>query len=196
MVEVFIEDEGFDEEAPPPPPPPPPPPAAADTPEDETDEEPTNETEEMVEEIKELKTEVKEEVKSVERPAGVKDGVKDGQEGGVIGGVKDGVKDGVVGGQLDGGLRVFHHSELEVKKRKLPEYPDEATSMNLGDQRCKVKVKIDEKGVPYEAEVTDCPKVFHQVAREAILEWRWYPPKADKAKVKAQTLIAVMFKAR
>jgi outer membrane biosynthesis protein TonB len=199
MVEVILEDPGMDE-APPPPPPPPPPPAAADDAEEEDedeDEEPTNETDEMVEEVKELKEEVKTEIKSVERPKGVKDGVEGGVEGGVVGGVKDGVKDGVVGGQLDGGgIRMFHHSELEVKARKLPRYPEAAEAMNLGDQRCKVRVKIDEKGIPFEARVEGCPKVFHDEAREAILKWKWYPPKNGKTKVKAQTTIAVMFKSR
>lgn len=200
MVEVILEDPGMDE-APPPPPPPPPPPAAADSSEEEeedTEDETTNETDEMVDDVKELeKAEVETKIKSVKRPAGVKDGVKDGVEGGVIGGVKDGVKDGVVGGQLGGGgLRVFHHSELEVKRRRVPRYPEAAESMNLGDQRCKVSVKIDEKGVPFDATVKDCPKVFHGPAKSAILQWRWYPPKAGKQKVKAQTLIAVLFKAR
>lgn len=197
LVEVFIEDDGMDE-APPPPPPPPPPPAAADADEEEEeeDEEPTNETEEMVDEVEELKEEVKTEIKSVARPKGEKDGVEGGVEGGVVGGIKDGVKDGVVGGELNGGIRVFHHRDLEVKSRRVPRYPKEAETLNLGDQRCKIQVKIDEKGVPFEAKVSGCPEVFHGPARESILKWRWYPPKAGKQKVKAQTLIAVLFKAR
>lgn len=68
--------------------------------------------------------------------------------------------------------------------------------MNLGDQRCKVKVKIDESGTPYDVIISDCPEVFHAEAKQAILKWRWYPPKRNKQKVKAQTLIAVLFKAR
>ena len=84
----------------------------------------------------------------------------------------------------------------QVKKRKLPKYPEAAESMNLGDQRCRVSVTIDEKGIPFRATVTGCPKVFHQEAKQAILQWRWYPPKVDRQKVKAQTLIAVVFKAK
>lgn len=196
MVEIEISDE-VDEEAPPPPPPPPPPAAAAEEEEEEEeDEEETKEPDDMVEEQKELEKEVDTKIKTQERPAGVKDGVEGGEKDGVKDGVKDGIKDGVVGGQLDGGLRVFHHSELDVKKRKLPVYPEAAESMNLGDQRCKVNVKIDEKGVPYGVTVADCPKVFHDEAKGAIMEWRWYPPKVGNQKVKAQTLIAVVFKAR
>ncbi|MEZ4321522.1 MAG: energy transducer TonB [Myxococcota bacterium] len=195
LVEVIIDDEIPDAAAPPPPPPPPP--AAADSSEEEEeDEETEEEPEDMVDEQKELKEDVKTEVKSQERPAGEKDGVKDGVEGGQKDGVKDGIKDGVVGGDLNAGIRSFHHSELEVKKRKLPTYPEAAESMNLGDQKCKVSVTIDEKGVPFKAIVKDCPKVFHAEAEQAILEWRWYPPKAGGEKVKAQTLIAIIFKAR
>jgi len=196
LVEVIIDD--ADLEAAAPPPPPPPPPAAADSSEEdeEDEEEVEDEPDDMVEEQKELKEEVNTEQKSQERPAGVKDGVEGGVEGGVIGGVKDGVKDGVVGGDLNSGIRAFHHSELEVKKRRQPIYPEAAESMNLGDQRCKVSVTIDEKGVPYKVVVKTCPKVFHEAARSAILQWRWYPPKAGKQKVKAQTLISIVFSGR
>lgn len=180
LIEDVIED------MPPPPPPPPPPPAAAQQ-EEEEPEEP--EPDEMVEEIKELKEEVKQEVKSEAKPAGV----EGGQEGGVVGGVVGGVPGGVVG-STGTGVRVFHHSELEVKKRVNPSYPEAARALNIGDQRCLAKVFINEEGVPYEVVVESCPKVFHEDTKAAILKWRWYPPKDGKSKVKAQTTIAVTYK--
>ncbi|MEQ1506763.1 MAG: energy transducer TonB, partial [Myxococcota bacterium] len=133
-----------------------------------------------------LQEEVKEEVKSDAKPAGVVGGVEGGVEGGVVG--------GVLGGGPGTGVRVFHQSELEVKKRVNPEYPEAARALNLGDQRCLVKVIMDEEGVPFNVIVDACPKVFHDVTREAILKWRWYPPKDGKSKIKAQTTIAVTFK--
>lgn len=124
MVEVVL-DEELDMEAPPPPPPPPPPAAAEDEEEEEEDEteDDTVEEDEMVEDQKELEKVEDKPIKSQERPKGVKDGVEGGVEGGVKDGIKDGIKDGVVGGELGaGGLQVFHHSELDVKKRTLPRY--------------------------------------------------------------------------
>jgi outer membrane biosynthesis protein TonB len=194
LVAVDLEDEGLD--AAPPPPPPPPPPPAADTPdeeESEDDEEDEEEQDDMSEDIEELDKEVKDEVRTQKKPKGAVGGVIGGQEGGVVGGVVGGVEGGVLGGVLGGGPKVFHHSELEVKKRVQPGYPSAAKPLNLGTQRCKVKVMIDEKGVPYHAEIQDCPKVFHSSAKDAIMKWRWYPPRAEKMKVRAQTLIVFKY---
>jgi hypothetical protein len=178
------------EQALPPPPPPPPPPAAAPDPTDETV---VPEPDEMVDEVKELQEEVKEEIKSDVKPAGVEGGQEGGVEGGVVGGVQGGVEGGVLGGQLSG-VKVFHHSELEKKKSVMPDYPEPARALNLGDQKCLARVFIDEEGVPYDVSVDACPKVFHDSTREALLKWRWYPPKDGKNKCKAQTTIAVIYK--
>ena len=193
MVEGIIEDAEVDDAAPPPPPPPPPPPAAADASEEEEEEDP--DPEEIPDDVKTLDKPVDDEMKNDKKPAGVEGGVEGGVAGGVVGGVIGGVEGGVVGGQLGGGSgpKVFHHSELEVKKRVQPEYPETARSMNLGDQRCMAKVFIDEEGVPYEVIVEKCPNVFHPATKEAILKWRWYPPKDGKNKVKAQTTIGVTY---
>jgi outer membrane biosynthesis protein TonB len=188
---VDLIEETVNEALPPPPPPPPPPPAAAA--EEEQEEPETPQPDEMVEEIKELEEEVKEEVKSDVKPAGVEGGQEGGQVGGVVGGVQGGIEGGVLGGQLSG-VRVFHHSELEVKKRINPEYPEAARALQIGDQRCLAKVFIDEEGVPYDVIVETCPKVFHDDTKAAILKWRWYPPKDGKNRVKAQTTIAVTYK--
>jgi hypothetical protein len=185
MVELVTDEEMADEA---PPPPPPPPPAAAAS-EEETEDTP----DEMVEDIQELKEVVPEEIKSDAKPAGMEGGVEGGVVGGVVGGVQGGVVGGVLGGQL-GGVRVFHHSELEPKKRVYPEYPEAAKELNLGDQRCLAIVFMDEEGTPYDVRVDNCPKVFELPTKEAMLKWRWYPPKDGKNKVKAQTTIAVTYK--
>ena len=113
-------------------------------------------------------------------------------EGGVEGGVVGGVVGGVLGGQL-GGVRVFHHSEVKVKRRVQPRYPPAAQDLNLGDVVCRVNVFIDEKGVPYDIEPQNCPKVFHQEVKDALYKWRWYPAKVEGKAVKGQFLMAIKF---
>lgn len=186
LVELIeIDDQPIEEEAPPPPPPPPP--AAPDEEIDEdAEEEP--EPDEMQEEVKELDEKVEDKVATDKgRPPGNPDGVVGGEIGGVEG--------GVVGG-TGKSIRVMHHSEVEVKKRIDPKYPKAAKDANLGDQRCLVKVKIDETGTPYDVQVERCPKVFHAETVESIMKWRWYPPKVGKEKVKAQITIGVTYKVR
>ena len=190
LVELIEEVQEQMDDAPPPPPPPPPPPAAAAS---EEQEETEVTPDQMVEDVKELKDEVKDEMKSDVKPAGVEGGVEGGVVGGVVGGVQGGIVGGELGGQLSG-VRVFHHSELEVKKRVDPAYPDAARELNLGEQRCLVKVFIDEEGVPYDVQVDSCPKVFDAPTKEVIMKWRWYPPKDGKTRVKAQTTIAITYR--
>jgi len=66
--------------------------------------------------------------------------------------------------------------------------------MGLGEQRCKGRVFIDEKGVPFRVDVEDCPKIFHAPTKEGVMKWRWYPPRANRQKVKAQTLIIIRYR--
>ncbi len=194
MVEVVLDDE-VELAAPPPPPPPPPPSAGAEEEEEEEEEDDEVNPEDMQEEVEELDEKIDEKMKSQKNEAGMEGGQEGGVEGGVVGGVQGGVIGGVLGGTL-GGAKVFHHSELEVKKRVDPRYPDSARELSLGEQVCRARVFMDEKGVPYDVIVEDCPKVFHTVTREAILKWRWYPPKSGKERVKAQTLLVVRYKLR
>jgi protein TonB len=165
------------------PPPPPPPAGRADA--SEIDEQETEFVpEEVVDEVAELDDTVPDEISSSSAPAGV--------PGGVDGGVPGGVPHGVLGG--DGDVFAFHASELAVKKRIYPRYPESARELNLGDQRCRAVVLIDEEGVPYDVTVEDCPKVFEMPTREAMFQWRWYPPKAGGRRVKARTTIAVTYR--
>lgn len=93
-------------------------------------------------------------------------------------------------------VRVFHSSELHVKTRASVEYPANARAMGFGDTRCLARVSIDEQGSPYDVEVTDCPRPFQQPTRDAILRWRWEPAVDERGPIRAQTTIAVNFKAR
>ena len=111
-----------------------------------------------------------------------------GFEGGVIGGVEG----GVVGGQVSS-PRSFHHSELAVRHRVTPDYPPEAAELGPDPQMCKVRVFIEEQGVPYNFIFESCARVFHDSVRTALADWRWHPAKFNGEKVKAQFLMNVRF---
>ncbi len=184
MVEVVIEDPVIEDA----PPPPPPPPAGPVTPEEEEDQTP----DEMSEVVKELDTVIKDEVKadvaSGGDPAGVVGGVLGGVEGGVVGGVLGGT------GSTLGGYKTMHHSDVEWKNKAVPDYPEAAREMNLGDVDCRVRMFVDEKGMPNNIDFVACPKVFQDAAKEAFFKSRWYPAKVDNLKTKAQFVLIYQFK--
>lgn len=184
MVEVVINDPMG---APPPPPPPPPPASGAAEPEDPEEVQPT--PDEMMEDIPELSA-VDERI--TETLTSEELGVEGGQIGGVEGGVVGGVEGGQIGGVL-GNPVTMHHSEIQVRKRVQPVYPDAAYDLGLGVVTCQVRVHIDEKGEPQELQIESCPQVFHRSLRQALMEWRWYPAKLGGDKVRAQFLMAVRY---
>lgn len=155
----------------------------------------------MVDKIEELTKEVDDHIAEVNKPQGI----ADGDENGDPDGAKDGVPRGTGEKPGDGSgrcgtpgaapcVRVFHHSELEARRKTNPEYPESARALNIGEQRCLVTVYIDEEGTPYDASVANCPSAFHEESKAAILQWRWYPPKDGKSRVKAQTTIAINYR--
>ena len=186
MVEISIEDPAMEDA----PPPPPPPPAGPSTPEDEEDEKVPEEMSEVVKELdKEIKEEVKADVASGGDPAGVEGGVEGGVKGGVVGGEMGGT------GTTLGGYKTMHHSDVEWKNRVIPDYPEAAREMNLGDQECRVRMFVDEKGMPNNIDFVACPKVFQDAAKEAFFKSRWYPAKVENLKTKSQFVLIYSFKA-
>lgn len=125
------------------------------------------------------------------RPDGVIDG-KGAQiadkycQGDACGGTSDG----------GGGVRVFHHTDLELRRQPPPSYPAEAEALGLGETRCVATVRIDAGGVPYSVVVSGCPDAFHAETVASLMKWRWYPPRAGKIATRAQTQIAVTYKLR
>lgn len=173
-VEVFVEVA----DAAPPPPPPPPPPAASSTPEEKVEEEQKPEEIQEPDEIKQLDEKIPEPVVDAGVQGGVEGGVEGGVVGGVVGGVIGGELGGVLGGQLGGtgdNVKAVHWSQVKPKKRVTPVFPEAAKALGLKEESCPVKLKIDEKGVPYELDLDKCPKLFHEAVTDALMKWRFYP---------------------
>ena len=126
-------------------------------------------------------------------PDGRDDGDPDGVDDGEPGGHPDGRRGGT--GTGGGGPRVVHHRDLTLRASPKPRYPKTAAAMGLGEVHCKARVSIDDKGKPYEVVVEHCPKVFHEETRQALLRWRWYPPRdSERNKVRAQTVIGITYR--
>lgn len=86
--------------------------------------------------------------------------------------------------------------EVRVKRRVAPTYPTAAKRLNLDEVPCRVQVTIDEGGIPYRVDDVDCPKVFHESAREALFQWRWYPAKIDGEVVHATFAVVIRYRLR
>lgn len=201
VEEIEVEDEPVEVEfvdmaAPPPPPPPPPPPAATQA-EEEEEEEQEEETPEEIEEPDEIK-ELSEEIPEAVASSGVQGGVEGGVEGGVVGGVVGGVIGGVLGGELGGqlggtGVRAVHWSQVKAKRRVDPVFPEAAKALGLKEERCQVRLFIDEKGVPYDSDLEKCPKIFQENAKSAAMDWRFYPYKEEGVAKKTTFVLSFKF---
>jgi protein TonB len=106
-----------------------------------------------------------------------------------------GTEPGGGGGGTGSGYRTFHQSEVQVKRRVQPIYPDAARAMGIDEASCRVRVKIDETGFPQALEFEDCPPVFQPSAEAALKRWRWYPAKVGDVAVPAQFVIVVKYRA-
>ena len=91
-------------------------------------------------------------------------------------------------------VREIEDPKLVVRRRVEPVYPEAARALGLGEQRCLATVYIDEDGVPYDVDIAGCPAAFHPAAREALLAWRWYPPKSGKVRVRTQTAVGITYR--
>lgn len=91
-------------------------------------------------------------------------------------------------------VRRIEDPDLVVRRRVDPAYPEAAKALGLGEQRCLATVYIDESGVPYDVDIENCPAAFHSAARQALLEWRWYPPKSGKVRVRTKTAVGITYR--
>lgn len=88
------------------------------------------------------------------------------------------------------------HDPPVLRRMVDPVYPKAARQADLGDQRCLARVKIDERGVPYDVAVEVCPLAFHEATRAAILTWRWEPARRGKERVASQVTVGVTYRVR
>jgi len=192
--EVPVEVTFVDVAAPPPPPPPPPPPAASSTPEETKVEEDKPEEIQEPDEIQELPDKLPDPVADAGTVGGVEGGVEGGVVGGTVGGVIGGVIGGELGGQLGGdGVRAVHWSQVKAKRRVEPRFPEAAKALGLKEERCNVRLYIDEEGVPYDINLDACPKVFQDEAKGAALKWRFYPYKDEGIARKTTFMLSFKF---
>jgi protein TonB len=179
--------------APPPPPPPPPPPGGGkkkEKKEKKEEETPVQEVPTTVVPIEETPEPVVDE----EVDGGVEGGVEGGVKDGVVGGVVGGVKDGVLGGQLGGtGVKTVHWSEAIVKTRVKPSFPEAAKALGLKKERCIVHIVIAPSGEPSDVSFKACPELFKASAKEAALQWRWYPLMENGQPISAQFDLVFQF---
>ena len=179
-------------EAPPPPPPPPPAGGGKKKKEKKPDEEIVKE-EVPVEPVILEKEEEKpvEDEGEEEGPEGVEGGVKDGVVDGVVGGVKD----GVLGGQLGGtGPKTVHWSEVQVKTRVKPRFPEAAKQLGMKEEKCIVHIVVGVDGRAEDVTFKACPELFKASAKEAAMQWLWYPLLDAGQPIRAQFDINFVFK--
>ncbi|MBX2799903.1 MAG: protein kinase [Myxococcales bacterium] len=92
-------------------------------------------------------------------------------------------------------IRFFPTEDLQLRRKVPLAFPGEARDVPESELACTARVFIDERGTPYDV-VPDatCPGVLHQSTVVGLSKWRWYPPKMDGEKVKAQTRVRVRYK--
>ena len=188
--------------APPPPPPPPPPPGGKKSSKPKTEEEKKPEEtpkEEIPQEVEKLPEQIPETKVETNEPEGVEGGVEGGVAGGVLGGTVGGVIGGQLGGELGstGPVKQVHWSEVKIKTRasvRADDYPAAAAALNLPEQRCVVRININEKGLPESVVPRTCPELFHQAAINVAMRYRFYPLKENGQAVKAAFDLALNFK--
>lgn len=97
---------------------------------------------------------------------------------------------------VGGGARAVHWSEVRVKRRVEPRFPEAARQLELTDTRCTLHLVIDEHGVPSDVQARSCNKVFAPSALEAAWQWRFYPMKVNGQAVPASFDLSIVYKLR
>lgn len=105
-------------------------------------------------------------------PDGADDGDPNGADKGVLGGTPHSTGTTFAATHA---IPTVHRSDVRLKRRAVPDYPEAARSMNLGEVNCRVAILISETGVAEHVDFQACPSVFHDTVREAIGRMRWYP---------------------
>lgn len=92
-----------------------------------------------------------------------------------------------------GGPQIVHQSELQVRSRVSPYFPEVAKRIGLTYGRCLATVYIDERGRVSEVTVDQCPAAFHGETIRSLSRWRFQPYRVAGMATPAQTRIAVTY---
>ena len=150
----------------------------------------------MDENVTPLEDPPKDELQSQAFQDGADDGVADGDPDGDPRGIQGGAPNGT-GTRLGppGPVRISG-SDVKIRRRVQPHYPDAAKAMNLGEVICRTRIFIDAEGRPTDVQVSSCPRVFHASAREALFAWRFYPARTAGRKVPATFSLSIRYRLR
>ena len=105
--------------------------------------------------------------------------------GGIVGGVvgppleQPSTQDAAPAEAAEAATPEVHGSQVFLKVRLTPVYPEAAKSLDLGETACPVRFTIDPRGVPTAVDVSECPELFRASAEGAAWKWRFYPYKVD-----------------
>ena len=138
---------------------------------------------------------------AVQSPVTLGDG---GEEGplGPLGEGGDGIGD-IGGGEGEGrgpgdgsGAKVVHVSELQVKLRVQPRFPEAARTFGRDEENCVLRITVNELGEPEHVAVRTCPAMVREAAVEAAYGWRWYPLVENGRGQRAQFDLNFVFRLR
>lgn len=74
-----------------------------------------------------------------------------------------------------GGVRAVHWSEIQVRTRVLPEIPAAMQQLGIAEANCVVRLQVDPSGTPESVTLKACPAYLQAAARDAAMQWRFYP---------------------
>ena len=126
--------------------------------------------------------------------AGHPGGHPDGQEGGHPDGHPDGELGGDPRGVVGGTGTAVHWTELSPRSMPKPRFPKAARAMGMDEVRCRVHVRVDERGRVASAGVSDCPKIFHPAIEEATRSWRFRPYRVNGVSQPTQAVYPIVFR--
>lgn len=106
----------------------------------------------------------------------------------------EGEGEGAEGEGEGAGVRAYHYTEVKVRKRVAPEFPEAARQLGLDEARCRVRFVVDERGAPEQVEVSGCPAAFAPSAREAAWQWRFIPMRENGVAVKATFELSILYR--
>lgn len=92
------------------------------------------------------------------------------------------------------GPTAVHWSKVTVKRQVPPKMPAAARPLGPMDQKCTVRMTIDDRGRVTHVDPIDCPPMFHDSAVTAAAKWRFEPMKVDGRSVDATFLLTIRYR--